>query len=159
YWGLKAAREAMAALDEGSGYLDDAQKKVEKDLADGKGNFTVTDKLRLKTARADLETRILEARKIAEVAKGGLRGLLGPNATPDFDIDDEDLAPKEVTPRPVIFYEDLARSSRPEVRALNYAVKAKRALADLERRKEYPDLVLIATGALARAQDVQDPQN
>ena len=42
---------------------------------------------------------------------------------------------------------------------LEYAVKAKSALADLERRKEYPDLVLIATGAFARAQTVDDPNN
>ena len=42
---------------------------------------------------------------------------------------------------------------------LEYAVKAKSALADLERRKEYPDLVLIATGVFAYAQTVDDPKN
>jgi len=57
------------------------------------------------------------------------------------------------------YYEDLARAGRPEVRMLEYAVKAKHALADLERRREYPDLVLIATAAFARAQTVDDPNN
>ena len=42
---------------------------------------------------------------------------------------------------------------------LEYAVKAKGALADLERRKEYPDIVLIATGVFAYAQTVDDPKN
>ena len=55
--------------------------------------------------------------------------------------------------------EDLAKANRPEVRLLEYAVKAKSALADLERRKEYPDVVLIATGVFAYAQTVDDPQN
>ena len=159
YWALKAAREALSTLDEGTGYLDDAQKRIEKDLSEGKGNFTVTDKLRLRTTRADIETRILEARKIADIARDGLRTLLGPDAPADLDIDDDPFEPLDIKPRPVTYYEDQARFGRPEVLALNYAVKAKHALATLERRKEYPDLVLIGTGALAVAQTVDDPQN
>jgi outer membrane protein TolC len=42
---------------------------------------------------------------------------------------------------------------------LDHAVRAKRALADLERRREYPDLVLIANGTLAYAGGVDDPKN
>ena len=159
YWGLKAAREALGTLDEGSGYLDEAQSKVEKDLAEGKGNFTVTDKLRLRTARADIEARKLEARKLADVALYGLRALLGPDAPADIDVDDDPFEPVEVKSRPVGYYEDQARWNRPEVRALNYAVKAKRALADLERRREYPDLVLIGTASFAYAGAVDDPHN
>lgn len=159
YWALKAAREALDALDEGSGYLDQAQERIDKDLADGKGNFTVTDRLRLRTARADLDTRILEARKYADIARGGLRVLAGGDAPADLDVDDEAFEPVDVPPRPVVYYEDQARFNRPEARALNYAVKAKRALAELERLKEYPDLVLIGTAAFARAQEVDDPQN
>lgn len=159
YWARKAAREALATLDEGTGYLDEAQKRIEKDLSEGKGNFTVTDRLRLRTTRADLQTRVLEAQKIAEVARDGLRTLLGADAPEDLDVDDDPFEPVEVKPRPVTYYEDQARFTRPEVLALNYAVKAKQALATLERRKEYPDLVLIGTGALAVAQNVQDPHN
>jgi len=159
YWALKAAREALSTLDEGTGYLDDAQKRIEKDLSEGKGNFTVTDRLRLRTTRADIETRILEARKIADTARDGLRTLLGPEAPEDLDVDDEPFEPVDVKPRPVTYYEDQARFGRPEVLALNYAVRAKNALATLERRKEYPDIVLIGTGALAVAQNVQDPHN
>jgi outer membrane protein TolC len=159
YWAFKAAREALSTLDEGTGYLDSAQKKIEKDLSEGGGNYTVTDRLRLRTARADLDTRILEAKKILWVARDGLRTLLGPDAPPDLDVDDEPFEPVEIKDRPVTYYEEEARLGRPEVLALNYVVKAKRALATLERRKEYPDLVLIATGALAFAQTVDDPQN
>jgi len=39
------------------------------------------------------------------------------------------------------------------------APSPKRALADLERRKEYLDLVIIAGAVLARAQDVDNPNN
>ena len=58
YWGAKLARELLSMLDEGLEYLNDAQKKIEEELADGSGNASVTDRLRLRTMRADIEARI-----------------------------------------------------------------------------------------------------
>ncbi len=159
YYGLKFARDVIDMLDEGSSYVDEAQKKLEKDLAAGTGNVSVTDKLRMRTVRAELDARILEAKRLQALARESLRTLLGPEAPTDLDVDDEPFEPPEVKERELSYYEDLARSNRPEVRMLEYAVKAKYALADLERRKEYPDLVLIATGVFARAQTVDDPKN
>ena len=159
YYGLKFARDVIDMLDEGSSYVATAEKKIEKDLSAGTGNSTVTDRLRLRTTRAELDSRTLEAKRLQQIARDSLRTLLGPNAPADIDVDDEPFDPPEVKERPISYYEDLARYNRPEARLLDYATKAKHALADLERRKEYPDLVLIATGAIARAQGVDDPQN
>jgi len=159
YYGLKFAREVLDMLDEGSGYVDDAQKRLDKDLANGTGNVSVTDKLRMRTVRAELDARILEAKRLQGLARDSLRTLLGSEAPTDIDVDDEEFEPPEVKERAVAYYEDLAKANRPEVRLLEYAVKAKSALADLERRKEYPDVVLIATGVFAYAQTVDDPQN
>jgi outer membrane protein TolC len=159
YYGVKLARDLVSMLEEGSGYIDDGIKKVDKDLAAGTGSVTVTDRLRLRTVRAELDARLLEARRLGDLARAGLRTLLGDSAPEDLDVDDEDFVPVEVQERPIGYYEDLARFNRPEVRLLDHAVKAKRALADLERRKEYPDLVLIGTAAFAYAGAVQNPQN
>ena len=159
YYGLKFARDVIDMLDEGSSYVATAEKKIEKDLSAGTGTSTVTDRLRLRTTRAELDSRILEAKRLQQIARDSLRTLLGPNAPADIDVDDEPFDPPEVKERPITYYEDLARFNRPEARLLDYATKAKHALADLERRKEYPDLVLIATGAIAYAQGVDDPNN
>jgi outer membrane protein TolC len=159
YWALKLAREVLDMLDTGTGYVDDAQKKLEQDLEKGTGTASVTDKLRMRTVRADVDGRTLEAKRGQSLARDGLHVLLGPQAPEDIDVDDEDFAPVEIKDHPVSYYEDLARFGRPEAKLLDYAVKAKSALADLERRKEYPDLVLIATGAYAHAQNVDNPQN
>ena len=159
YYGLKFAREVIDMLEEGSSYVDEAQTKLEKDLASGTGNVSVTDKLRMRTVRAELDARILEAKRLQGIARESLRTLLGSEAPTDIDVDDDPFEPPEVKARGVGYYEDLAKSSRPEVRMLEYAVKAKGALADLERRKEYPDIVLIATGVFAYAQTVDDPKN
>jgi outer membrane protein TolC len=159
YYGLKFARDVLDMLDEGSSYVRDAEKRIEKDLANGTGNSTVTDKLRLRTVRAEVDSRISEAKRLQGFARESLRTLCGPEAPADIDVDDDPFEPPEVKERPVSYYEDLARFGRPEVRLLEYAVKAKHALADLERRKEYPDLVLVGTAAYAKAQEVDDPQN
>ena len=159
YYGIKLARELEATLDEGSSYIDEAQKRIESDLAKGTGNTTVPDRLRLRVTRAEVDARIQEAKRLEAIARDGLRALMGPDAPADLDVDDEEFAAVEVKDRPVTYYEDQARFSRPEARLLEHAVRAKHALADLERRKEYPDLVLIANGALAYAGAAQDPQN
>jgi outer membrane protein TolC len=159
YFGLKFAREVIDMLEQGSSYVDEGQQRLDKDLAAGTGNVTVTDKLRLRTVRAELDARILEAKRLRNLAHESLRTLLGPDAPADLDVDDDPFEPPEVKDRAVTYYEDLARMARPEVRMLEYAVKAKHALADLERRREYPDLVLIGTAAFARAQAVDDPNN
>jgi outer membrane protein TolC len=159
YWGMKLARDVLDMLDTGSGYVDDAAKKLEKDLEKGTGTAGVTDKLRMRTVRAEVDARILEAKRGQGLARDGLHVLLGAQAPDDIDVDDDDFAPVEVKEHPVSYYEDLARYGRPEAKLLDYAVKAKGFLADLERKKEYPDLVLIGTAAFARAQDAQDPNN
>jgi|HubBroStandDraft_6_1064221.scaffolds.fasta_scaffold56262_3 outer membrane protein TolC len=159
YWGLKLARELRSMLEEGQGYLDSAQKKIEKQLADGSGNATVTDRLRLRTVRTEIEVRLLEAKRLEEVARSGLRALLNLDSAEDLDVDDEDFEALAVPAHPLAYYEDQARLSRPEVRTLDYAVKAKRALANLEHRKLYPDLVLIGQLSFAYAPTIDSPQN
>jgi outer membrane protein TolC len=159
YWGRKLARELLDTLDEGTGYIDEAQKKIDKQLAEGSGNVTVTDRLRLRTVRAEIDARTLETRRLADLAVTGLRTLLGSEAPAELDVDDEPFEPLEIPERPVIHYEEAARLNRPEVRALDYAVKAKQALSSLEERREYPDLALVATGSYAYAPSVDSPKN
>jgi outer membrane protein TolC len=159
YWGLKLARELRDMLEEGQGYLDSAQKKIEKELANEDGSASVTDRLRLRTLRTEIEVRLLEAKRLEEVARSGLRALLGFEPQEDLDVDDEDFEPLEVPQRPLGYYEDQARQSRPEVRTLDYAVKAKRALALLEHRKMFPDLVLMGQISFAYAPTIDAPQN
>jgi multidrug efflux system outer membrane protein len=69
------------------------------------------------------------------------------------------LEAQNVPERPLAHYEEQARLSRPEVRALDHLVASKNALADLERRKQYPDLVLLGSATLAYASSIDDPKN
>jgi len=156
---VKLARELLDALNEGSGYIGDAQKKIDKQLEEGSGNVTVTDKLRLRTVRAEVDARLLEAKRGETFALAALRTLLGSEAPADLDVDDAAFEPLEIPSRAITYYEEQARYNRPEVRALDFAVKAKHALADLERRREYPDLVLIGTASFAYAPTIDTPKS
>jgi outer membrane protein len=159
YWAAKLARELLATLDEGSGYLDQAQKKVDEELADGSGTASVTDRLRLRTMRAEIDARILEAKRGAALARSGLRALIGPEAPSDLDVDEDALAALSVPGRPLAEFEEESLRSRPEVRALDNLVASKRALANFEWRRQYPDIVLIGTAAYAYASSVDTPHN
>jgi outer membrane protein TolC len=159
YWGAKLAREMLSMLDEGLDYLNDAQKKIDEELAEGTGNASVTDRLRLRTMRSDIEARALEARRGADLAKAGLRALIGPGAPADLEVDDAPLETQTVPARELASYTDLARTDRPEVKALEQLVATKRALADLEWRRQYPDLVLVGTATYAYASSIDHPQN
>ncbi|MES1165485.1 MAG: TolC family protein [Verrucomicrobiota bacterium] len=159
YWGLKLARELLDALAEGVGYVSDAQKKLDKQLADGEGTATVSDKLRLKIVRAEVDARTLETQRLASLALIGLRTLIGPDAPANLDVDDAPLEPLEIPKRPVTYYEEQARWNRPEVRALDMGLKAKHALSTLESRRAYPDLILIGTASFAYAPKIDTPSN
>jgi len=159
YWGRKLARELLDTLEQGTSYIDEAQQKIEKQLADGSGNVTVTDRLRLRTVRAEIDARTLETKRLADLALTGLRTLLGSEAPADLDVDAEPLEALEIPKRPVTQYEEAARLNRPEVLALHFAVRAKHALSLLEERREYPDLALVATGSYAYAPSVDSPVN
>lgn len=159
YWGAKLAREMLETLDEGLTYIEDAQKKIDKDLAEGTGDVTITDRLRLRTVRAEVDARLLEAKRGQSLAQAGLRALLGAEAGDEIAVDNEALVPVNVPARPPSFYEEQARLSRPEVHALNHLVASKRALAELEWRKQYPDLVLLGTASFAYASSVDNPQH
>jgi outer membrane protein TolC len=159
YWGAKLARAILATLNEGSGYLDQAQDKIEQELKDGSGDASITDRLRLRTMRAEIDARILEAKRGAELARSGLRALIGPDAPTDLEVDEADIEALTIPARTVSRYEEAAVQTRPEVKALDYLVASKRALAELETRRQYPDLVLIGTAAYAYASSVDTPQN
>jgi outer membrane protein len=159
YWGAKLAREILATLKEGSGYLEKAQKKIEDELADGSGEASVTDRLRLRTMRAEIDARILEAQRMSDLAHSGLRALVGPEAPPDLDVDENAIEAVHIQNQPLIQYEEAALRSRPEVKALENMVAAKRELANVEWRRQYPDIVLIGTAAYAYASSVDTPHN
>jgi outer membrane protein TolC len=74
-------------------------------------------------------------------------------------VDDMPLTAIDKEPRPLSYYVELARSGRPDVRALNAGLAARRSAEDLELARMFPDLALVGTLNWANATSVDDPDN
>jgi outer membrane protein TolC len=159
YFGAKLARALLGTLREGEEQLTRAQDTVEHELKTQSGNMTVTDRLRLRTMAAQLRARILDTEKLGRVAESGLRALIGPHAPKDIELDPDPMAAVSVPARDLAHYEAQAFLLRPEIRAFDFLLASKRAQADLERRKQYPDVVLLGTARAAFTSSVDNPRN
>jgi outer membrane protein TolC len=159
FYGYQLARQSQETLDEGMEYLEKARKQVDAALKEGKEGASPTDRFRLTTVRANVEARLHEARRYRELAIGGMRALLGPSEPTTLAIEPVDLEPVVVAEHPLAYWEDRARAHRPEAKAIQNLAASKQALADLERRKQYPDLVLVGAATYAYSSSVDNPKN
>ena len=154
YYGLKLAREMTAELEDGIAALEKARKQVAEQLAAGKGSVTVQDRLRLDTVMAEARIRLAESAEAEATALAAVRALAG---DPASDIDDAPLAADDAALAAEARYAERALAGRSELTALRHAAAGAESLADLERARFFPDLVLLGTFSLARAGGVDDP--
>lgn len=154
YYGLKLARELVWMLEDGLAEIASAQERIEEMLAEGTGEATVQDRLRIETLRAEIEARLSEARQAATVALAGVRALTG---APDADVDEAALAPVDQELATVEAYRDRAAARRPELEAARAGAEAAQAKARFEVAQYWPVLVLVGELNVARAQGVDDP--
>lgn len=158
YWGLKLAREILYTIREGQSYLIDAENMIQKDIDEEGGEYTVSDLLRLKTSKAEVDIRLLEARKLEQLTLAALSTLVG-KQDPSFDVDTEILDVIPGTPLPLKSYLELAQQHRPEIKLLEAAVRARNAAIDLERARFFPDFLLVGMVGYAFTSSVDDPKN
>ena len=156
YWLLKWARAAQATLDDGITRLKEWVKKINDEIDKGKTTYTDNDLVRIKLALDTAELTALDVDKAKELGLSGLR-MLTDDA--DADIDDSELDVTDLGAEPLAFYEDAARTHRPEARMLAAGTEAARAGKALQLANLLPDLGLAVSFTYAYAQSVDDPQN
>ena len=76
-----------------------------------------------------------------------------------FRLDDGVLEPLSTSAGRLDRYLHAARTHRPEVAALGWAVRAGSAAADLEKAKFFPDFLIVAMFNYSVATGVDDPHN
>jgi outer membrane protein TolC len=156
YWLLKWARAAQATLDDGITRLKEWVKKINDEIDKGKTSYTENDLVRIKLALDTAELTALDVDKAKELGLTGLRILIDDG---DADIDDSELEVTDTGAVPLSFYEDAARTHRPEARMLAAGTEAARAGRSLQLANLLPDLGLAMSFTYAFAQSVDDPQN
>ena len=152
YYGLKLARELVYMLEDGIAEIESARERLEERIAGGTGEATIQDRQRLETLLAEAKIQLTEAKAAASTALAGVQAI----ADEPIDIDEEPLAAIE---QELAAEDDVvakAKLSRPEVRAADAGARAADDLADFERGHYWPDLAVVGSVGITRAQGVDD---
>lgn len=144
YWGLKLARELGLMLDDG---IDEIDKALAK-LADSP-DISVQDRQRIAVLLAEAKIQRAEAKQGELQALAGLRALTG---IVEIDVDDVVLAPSDRTPPATAIGEQ-----RPQSVAARAGSKAADELAEFASSYYWPDLAIVGSAVVSRAQGVDDP--
>lgn len=156
YWLLKWARTASAVLDDVQSRLKDWIKKINDEIDKGKSTYTENDVVRLKLALDTAAYTALDVDKAKELGLAGVRMLTD---DPDADIDEDELDVAEPGEEPLGWYEDAARTHRPEARMLSAGATAARASHKLQFSSLLPDVGVALTFNYGYAPTMDDPAN
>jgi len=147
YWGVKAARELRLMLEDGIEQIEDAEKEMTKRT--GKDAPTVQDRQRLAVLLAEARAQRADAEAAEGQALAGLRAITG---VPEADVDDAPIAAVIRALPP-----SAAGTNRPQAVAARQGATAADELAAAARSQYFPDLAVVGSAAIARAQGVDDP--
>jgi outer membrane protein len=150
YWGVKTARELGGMLDDGIDEITKALAQLEERTGSkGKPDVSIQDRQRVAVLLAEAKVQRAEARQAEAAALAGLRALTG---IPDADTDDAELAAIDrAVPA------QAASDRRPQAVAAQTGARAADELAEMTQSQYYPDLAVVASGVIARAQGADDP--
>lgn len=136
YYGIILARELK-------GMMEDAVKKIDKEIAQRETQTTPSDPVdmaKLKLSRFELLKKLGEASRKEEVAIEGLRLQMGLDRNFDFELIDKDLKPVRFELKDMQYYLEESKRYRPESHLLDIALKAKEDEYRVEKRKLAPDV-------------------
>ncbi len=154
YLGLQLARDALDLIVEANDKVDDAVKKLEREVEEEDGD--PIDLLKLQTYTSEIEARQAEAEKFLEIATAGLRFYTG---VPELELMDEPLRIPEHELGGLTRYLRAARVHRPEVLMARAGLVAREAQVELARSQLYPTLGLGLSVGLSAAPEVADQIN
>ncbi|HEY4242520.1 MAG TPA: TolC family protein [Kofleriaceae bacterium] len=150
YWGVKVARELGGMLDDGIEEIGKALDSRQETDKSGKPTISIQDRQRVAVLLAEAKAQRAEAAIAEGQALAGLRAIVG---DPTADIDDAPLAADQralaAGPAPY--------ASRPQSRAAKQGAVAADALAAAAHSAFYPDLAVVGSAVISRAQGADDP--
>lgn len=149
YWGVKLARELGGMLDDGIDEIGKARARMEERT--GKDAPSIQDKQRVAVLLAEAKVQRAEARSGELAGLAGLRALTG---LPGADVDD---APLEAIERALPAAAAATGERRPQALAARHGAVAAGELAEMARSYYWPDVALVGSALISRAQGVTDP--
>jgi outer membrane protein len=148
YWGLKLARELGYMLDDGIETIAEAQSKFEQ-----RTDVTIQDRQRVAVLLAEAKAQRADAAQGEAQALAGLRALTN---MPNADIDESEYAPVVRQLGEVARVVEDAKK-RPQSVAAASGARAADELSAFQAAHYFPDLALVGSAFVSRAQGVTDP--
>lgn len=146
YHSIQLANEFQALLDEGSSILKPKLETMEEDREFGEADFSTEDFRKVQIFDAEFDSRILDNKKLNDIASAGLRYFTGIEG--DFGVKkvNPDEAPAELAA--LERYKDVAAVMRPDWRMLREAVRARGLQVEMAKSNIYPDIAFGTTVTL-----------
>lgn len=148
YWGLKLARELGYMLDDGIDEISKALAQIESNEKDAP-EVSIQDRQRIAVLLAEAKVQRADAQLGERQALAGLRALTN---VPDADIDADELAAID-HPLPTA----ASGERRPQALAARAGATAANELSEMAVAQYFPDLALVGSAVIARAQGAEDP--
>ncbi|MGM0557712.1 MAG: TolC family protein [Myxococcota bacterium] len=145
YYGLQLSTSFTEILEEGDKRIEKQLEEMDTARDFGEADFEIEDFRKLEIFSAEVDTRIVDNKKLAKVAKAGIRYLA--EIETDEDIVVGSLEEKDDPPKleDLSYYLKTARKNRPEMQQLRTAVEARRLEVQLQRTQWYPDVFAAVT--------------
>jgi outer membrane protein TolC len=156
YFALQLALDIRQMLGEGLPAIRQAAERLDQQLAEGDPEVDAMDRWRLAAALAEVEAREADARRLEDTARGALRILTG---LAEVRIPDCPIQAVEVELGSLDQYARGARESRPEVRMLEAAVRARQASLNVAEAGFFPDIALAYRFGTTWAPGITDQTN
>lgn len=142
YYGYRLASSLDDLVEELIDFLEEASVEAEKQLKNKKSKIKPKDVYELNTQLETLRQLKLQASAARQTAEKAVSWI---TATPFDNLPKEKLAPESYEKRTLDDYLALAKSGRPELKALTAGLQARAALRDAKRAQSYPVLFLGGT--------------
>jgi outer membrane protein TolC len=156
WYGWLLACSAVEVLADGDQKIRDAETKLVKMLEELNEEVTERDLFKLRYYAAEVRTLLVQARQGKQTALAALRFLTGiEQLGHSLPLAESELSAPKAPPILRDLALEQASKSRPELIALDAALRAARALVDMQRASFYPDIFIAGSleGSYSPAHD------
>ena len=143
FYGYQLARQGLSSLGEGLTRIDDAGKRIQGMLAKQSDQVSQLDVFKVDYFRQLIEAKQAQAQNGMELATQAIRMIIGVGPTEPIEVVSQDLTAPNFELKPVEEYIRLAEQFRPELRAADAGLVAKKAELFIRKREYFPDFGIL----------------
>lgn len=156
FWSVKVASAVLKIIHEGWQRLNAAEKRLMEFLEKGTKEVEELDRNRLAVFSAEVAHRREQAIHFEKLSHYALRVAAGLDQNAPIEAARSRLVVQKVALKPLRELLAIAEARRPELKALDAAIGARRAVVDLRKSFYYPDLFIAGTVGVARCNVCDD---